>query len=573
MANRATCSKCGRPIPPDAPGGGCPTCLLEVGLEPESDTVRVDPPAAEPPPFTHEELAAAFPHLEILDLIGQGGMGVIYKARQRSLDRVVALKILPRQVAADPAFAERFNREARALAKLSHPNIVFVHESGKAGDLFYLIMEYVDGVNLRQAKAAGALSPAEALGVVPQICDALQYTHDEGVVHRDIKPDNILIDSSGRVKIADFGLAKLLQPGAKDATLTGDAQVMGTLHYMAPEQISKPREVDHRADIFSLGVVFYEMLTGELPIGRFAPPSQKVEVDVRLDRVVLRTLEQERERRYQRADAVKTAVSEIGENPRTNTRRCSWTRRDERHGGRPRDGRPMSALAIAGLLCYPGALIVVFLAISFGAPAEQAYALAAAVAAAGLVLCAMAWYSIRSDRNRIGGYRLAVAGVLVPVALFVLFVGLRFTWFLVDRLVNRPGFGLAEMHSMAELNGQELEVVAGNLLFELPQAGGTPDRERIAHLVDPNRRGWLLGLDELHYIRLIGQDELGLALVDPATLVAPIHEFSVTDWTSDDGGYQVTITHGEQNLIFPIVKVSGYWYFGVGRVKRKGAGP
>ena len=409
--------------------------------------------------------------------------------------------------------------------------------------------------------------------MVPQICDALQYAHDQGVVHRDIKPDNILLDSSGRVKIADFGLAKLLRPGAKDATLTGDAQVMGTLHYMAPEQISKPREVDHRADIFSLGVVFYEMLTGELPIGRFAPPSQKVEVDVRLDRVVLRTLEQERELRYQRADAVKTAVSEIGASPRPATRRSGCVPRDERHGNRPRGGRPMSALAIAGMLCYPGALIVVFLAKKFGAPDEQAFALGSAVAAAGLVLCGMAWYSIRSDRDRIGGYRLAVAGALVPLALLVLFVGLRFTWFVVGRLANRPGFGVAEIQAMAGLNGQNLEVVVGNMLFELPQAHGTPDRARIAHLVDPNRRGWLLGLDELHYVRLSGQDELGLALVDPSTLVAPLYEFRVADWTSDDDGVRVTITHGEQSLTFPMVKVSGYWYFGVGRVKRKGAGP
>ncbi len=148
-------------------------------------------------------------------------------------------------------------------------------------------MEYVEGVNLRQAILAGGMSPEQAFSIVPQICDALQFAHDEGIVHRDIKPENILLDKRGRVKIADFGLAKLVGATA-DHTLTAEHQVMGTLRYMAPEQMEGTHAVDHRADIYSLGVVFYELLTGELPIGRFAPPSQKVQVDVRLDEVVLR---------------------------------------------------------------------------------------------------------------------------------------------------------------------------------------------------------------------------------------------------------------------------------------------
>src|SRR5262249_16953843 len=158
---------------------------------------------------------------------------------------------------------------------------------------------------LRQAMRAGNLRPAEALKIVPQICDALQFAHDEGIVHRDVKPENILLDKKGRVKIADFGLAKLLGKNAVDISLTGTHQIMGTLHYMAPEQIEGARDVDHRADIYSLGVTFYEMLTGELPIGRFAPPSKKVEIDVRLDEVVLRSLEKAPEQRYQHASDIK----------------------------------------------------------------------------------------------------------------------------------------------------------------------------------------------------------------------------------------------------------------------------
>src|SRR3712207_4528778 len=213
-------------------------------------------------------------------------MGVVYKARHRGLDRLVALKILPPEVSDAPGFAERFIREARALARLSHPNIVAVHDFGQGGGQYYLLMEYVDGTNLRSLMGAGRLPPAEALAIVPQLCDALQYAHDEGIVHRDIKPENILLDRRGRVKVADFGLAKLVGQEHLDVSITATHQVLGTLRYMAPEQMESSHAVDHRCDIYSLGVVFYELLTGEVPAGRFPPPSKKVQVDVRLDEVV-----------------------------------------------------------------------------------------------------------------------------------------------------------------------------------------------------------------------------------------------------------------------------------------------
>ena len=257
------------------------------------------------------EVAKLFPQFEILELLGHGGMGAVYKARQPALDRLVALKILPPQASGDSGFADRFTREARALAKLSHPNIVAVHEFGQAGGLHYFVMEYVEGLNLRQLEQAGKLSPREALKIIPQICDALQFAHDEGIVHRDIKPENVMLDKKGRVKITDFGLAKILGLEPEDLRLTGAKDVMGTPHYMAPEQVEHPQEVDHRADIYSLGVVFYEMLTGELPLGKFQPPSRKVQVDVRLDEVVLHALEKEPERRYQQASEVKSDVETI----------------------------------------------------------------------------------------------------------------------------------------------------------------------------------------------------------------------------------------------------------------------
>ena len=297
-------------MPADAPQGLCPQCLMKAGLGTQAQTIVISAEAATGSPSL-EEVARHFPQLEILGLLGRGGMGIVYKAKQKHLDRVVALKILPPEISRDHSFAERFAREARSLARLNHPNIVSIFDSGESDGLFYFIMEFVDGTNLRQSLQAKQISPPEALAIVPVICDALQYAHDMGIVHRDIKPENVLLDKKGRVKIADFGLAKLINPTTPDVALTQTGLMMGTPKYMAPEQVERPTEVDHRADIYSLGVVFYEMLTGELPLGRFALPSQRVQIDVRLDEVVLRTLEQKPERRYQHASEVKTELETI----------------------------------------------------------------------------------------------------------------------------------------------------------------------------------------------------------------------------------------------------------------------
>ena len=315
MTQVVTCPQCSAIIPPDAPGGVCPACVMQLAGGDGAGWNQTSVYSQTPTLPTLTELAALFPQLEILELIGRGGMGAVYKARQPSLDRFVALKILLPDIGKDPTFAERFNREARALAKLNHPHIVSVYDSGHVGGLYYFVMEYVDGVNLRQAIQAEQISPEKALAIVPQICDALQYAHEEGVVHRDIKPENVLLDRKGRVKVADFGLAKLLGLATPDITLTGTRQAMGTLHYMAPEQYERPQAVDHRADIYSLGVVFYELLTGKLPLGRFALPSEKVSIDARLDDVVLKSLEREPERRYQYVSEVKTEVDSIAHSP------------------------------------------------------------------------------------------------------------------------------------------------------------------------------------------------------------------------------------------------------------------
>lgn len=262
-------------------------------------------------PPTIDELSKLFPSLQIMELIGAGGMGAVYKARQIDIDRLVAIKILPQEFGHDVKFALRFTREARTLAKLNHPNIVALYEFGNVADTYYFLMEYVEGSTLRDVVKSRVLSPQQALAIVPHLCDALQYAHDQGVVHRDIKPENILMSVGGSVKIADFGLSRLLGNDPQQFSLTATHQIMGTPRYMAPEQMDATHTVDHRADIYSLGVVIYEMLTGELPVGRFAAPSAKVAIDVRLDDVVLRTLESQPQRRYQSASQVKSDVQSI----------------------------------------------------------------------------------------------------------------------------------------------------------------------------------------------------------------------------------------------------------------------
>jgi serine/threonine protein kinase len=293
-----------------------------MALNLKSETVFTgDEPAAQAP-LPPEQIAPHFPQLEILECLGRGGMGVVYKARQKTLNRLVALKLLAPERVDDPKFAERFAREAQALAALSHPNIVTIYDFGQAGGFYYLLMEFVDGANLRRLLRERKFTPEEALTIVPPLCDALQFAHDRGIVHRDIKPENLLLDKAGRVKIADFGIAKMLALGGDDAAATGTApgenatqNAVGTPGYSAPEQLASPQRVDRRADIYSLGVVFYELLTGELPGKPIEPPSRKVYLDARLDEVVLRALENEPERRYQHASQVKTAVETIAGSP------------------------------------------------------------------------------------------------------------------------------------------------------------------------------------------------------------------------------------------------------------------
>jgi hypothetical protein len=249
-------------------------------------------------PPAPETLAPLFPAYEIEALLGRGGMGAVYRARQKSLDRLVAIKLLPFELGVREDFAERFRREATALARLSHPHIVAVHDFGQADDgHFFMVMEYVAGSDLAARLRAGPLPPDEALAIVRQVCEALEFAHAQGVVHRDIKPGNILLDAHGRVKVTDFGIAQLAGDEPRTA-LTATGALLGTPEYVAPEQMRPASVVDHRADIFSIGVMLYELFTGQLPRGVFRPLSQLVPSARGLDRVITRALQSEPGLRY-----------------------------------------------------------------------------------------------------------------------------------------------------------------------------------------------------------------------------------------------------------------------------------
>jgi serine/threonine protein kinase len=253
-------------------------------------TLRWEPPAP-------EVLQAALPQYQVTALLGRGGMGAVYLGRQISLDREVAIKILPQHLeGADGSFVERFKNEARAMAKLNHPGIVAVYDFGQTdAGLLYFVMEFVEGTDVqRMISKQKRLKPDHAQAITAHVCDALAYAHERGLIHRDIKPANIMLSRDGAVKVADFGLAKAVNTNATNLTQSG--MVLGTLHYMAPESFILGAAVDHRADIYAVGVMLYQMLTGRLPSGVFELPSLQIPgLNPRFDQIITRALREERE--------------------------------------------------------------------------------------------------------------------------------------------------------------------------------------------------------------------------------------------------------------------------------------
>ncbi len=258
-----------------------------------------------------EELNALFDQFEVLELISVGGMGAVYKAWQPKLERHVALKVLPPDSGGDLGFDERFAAEARTLAKLKHTNIVSVHDFGEVGPYHYFAMEFVDGRTLFEILHENPLIQERALSIFYQICDALGYAHDNGIIHRDIKSANILVGNDGIVKVVDFGLAKIRKAPGVIREKAEPGALMGTPDYAAPELLKPGAHVDHRADVFALGVLLYECLTGRTIGSDWVPPSKLAGSDPPIDSVILKAVSPDLDKRYQSVAQFRASLDQV----------------------------------------------------------------------------------------------------------------------------------------------------------------------------------------------------------------------------------------------------------------------
>lgn len=239
------------------------------------------------------DLAPLFPGYEIESLIATGGMGAVYRAVQKSLDRTVAIKILPHEFSKDAAFCAGFEAEAKAMARLNHPNLIGVYDFGEVNGMLFIIMEFVPGESVFHSAHGIAIDPREVIRLVTGICNGLSHAHENGIIHRDIKPSNILLDLNTQPKIGDFGLARPVENKIQEGE-----EIFGTPHYTAPEVVNSPHSVGFRADIFSVGVMLHELLTGKLPADDQRPASAIVHCDPRFDAIIRKATNTIPELRY-----------------------------------------------------------------------------------------------------------------------------------------------------------------------------------------------------------------------------------------------------------------------------------
>jgi tRNA A-37 threonylcarbamoyl transferase component Bud32 len=308
------CPQCGKPLSSDAPQGLCPHCLLQAAVQEQSAFDSASPAASGPGAGAHLKY---FGDYELLEEIAHGGMGVVWKARQTTLNREVALKMIRAGALASPEEVQRFLREAEAAANLQHPNIVAIHEVGEHGGQHYFSMDYVAGRDLEALVKEGPLPPRRAATYVKTIAEAIHFAHQRGTLHRDLKPQNVLIDAADQPRITDFGLAKIMKD---DSRLTQTGTVMGSPSYMPPEQAAgRGCDIGPASDVYALGAILYELLTGRPPfrgttalatlqqvldVEPTAPRKLKEDIPVDLETICLKCLEKAPSARYPTARAL-----------------------------------------------------------------------------------------------------------------------------------------------------------------------------------------------------------------------------------------------------------------------------
>ena len=340
------CRRCGAAIPPDSPQHSCGACLLETGLGLLDEAEREEGGSASPPKtmrtrsenaFHHSPMLMDFGDYELLEQIGRGGQGVVFRARQKSLNRTVALKIIGLGQWATKAHLKRFRLEAEAAARLEHPGIVPIHEVGERDGSCYFSMKFVEGGQLDEVARREPMPIRQAVELIAKVARTVHYAHEHGILHRDIKPGNILLDAKGEPHLTDFGLARLVE---SESSVTHTLDVLGTPSYMAPEQaVGNNAQVTGATDVYGLGAVLYQLLTGQPPFAGGTTyetikllldtePRQPRLLNPKIDRdlstICLKCLEKDPKRRYSSALALAEDLGTLAK-ARTDSGAAHWS--------------------------------------------------------------------------------------------------------------------------------------------------------------------------------------------------------------------------------------------------------